>query len=53
MIEGYSDNKRDFEYRRRDMHIMYSTSEAVTEGHPDKICVQIADYILDECLRQD
>ena len=29
------------------------TSESVTEGHPDKICDQISDAILDECLRSD
>ena len=29
------------------------TSESVTEGHPDKICDQISDAVLDECLRQD
>jgi len=29
------------------------SSESVTEGHPDKICDQISDAILDECLRQD
>ncbi len=29
------------------------TSESVTEGHPDKICDQISDRILDEMLRQD
>ncbi len=29
------------------------TSESVTEGHPDKICDQISDTILDECLKQD
>ncbi len=29
------------------------TSESVTEGHPDKICDQISDSILDEILRQD
>jgi S-adenosylmethionine synthetase len=29
------------------------TSESVTEGHPDKICDQISDSILDEVLRQD
>ena len=29
------------------------TSESVTEGHPDKICDQIADSILDEILKQD
>ncbi len=29
------------------------TSESVGEGHPDKLCDQISDGILDECLRQD
>ncbi len=29
------------------------TSESVTDGHPDKICDQITDAILDEALRQD
>ena len=31
----------------------FFTSESVTEGHPDKICDQISDAILDEILRQD
>ncbi|MBI5133631.1 MAG: methionine adenosyltransferase [Thaumarchaeota archaeon] len=29
------------------------TSESVTEGHPDKVCDQIADALLDEYLKQD
>ncbi|MGA2091401.1 MAG: methionine adenosyltransferase [Endomicrobiales bacterium] len=29
------------------------TSESVTEGHPDKVCDQISDGVLDEVLRQD
>jgi len=29
------------------------TSESVTEGHPDKMCDQISDGILDACLAQD
>lgn len=29
------------------------TSESVTEGHPDKVCDQISDAVLDEALRQD
>ena len=29
------------------------TSESVSEGHPDKICDQISDALLDEALRQD
>ena len=31
----------------------FFTSESVTEGHPDKICDQISDAILDELLKQD
>ncbi len=29
------------------------TSESVSEGHPDKICDQISDAVLDVCLRED
>ncbi len=31
----------------------YFTSESVTEGHPDKICDQISDAILDNLISQD
>lgn len=31
----------------------YYTAEAVTEGHPDKLCDLIADSILDACLKED
>ena len=31
----------------------FFTSESVTEGHPDKMCDQISDAVLDEALRQD
>ena len=31
----------------------YFTSESVTEGHPDKICDQISDAIVDEIMRKD
>ena len=31
----------------------FFTSESVTRGHPDKLCDQIADRVLDEVLRQD
>ena len=31
----------------------FFTSESVTEGHPDKICDQISDAILDEIIKQD
>jgi len=33
--------------------IRFITSESVTEGHPDKICDQISDAILDDLYRQD
>lgn len=29
------------------------TSESVSEGHPDKICDQISDAVLDACLAVD
>ena len=29
------------------------TSESVTEGHPDKICYQLSDAVLDACLEVD
>ena len=29
------------------------TSESVNEGHPDKLCDQVSDAILDACLEQD
>ncbi|WP_381414956.1 methionine adenosyltransferase [Spiroplasma endosymbiont of Anurida maritima] len=32
---------------------IYFTSESVSEGHPDKLCDQISDLVLDECLKQD
>jgi len=32
---------------------MLFTSESVTEGHPDKLCDQISDAVLDACLVQD
>ncbi len=35
------------------MVIQLFTSESVTEGHPDKICDQISDAVLDEHLKQD
>ena len=31
----------------------FFTSESVTEGHPDKVCDQIADAVLDAILKQD
>ncbi|MDP3804087.1 MAG: methionine adenosyltransferase [Candidatus Omnitrophota bacterium] len=34
-------------------HKYLFTSESVTEGHPDKVCDQVSDSVLDEVLRQD
>jgi len=31
----------------------YLTSESVAEGHPDKLCDQISDAVLDEVIKQD
>jgi S-adenosylmethionine synthetase len=36
----------------RSPHTLF-TSESVTEGHPDKLCDQISDAVLDEILRHD
>ena len=29
------------------------TSESVSEGHPDKVCDQVSDAVLDACLKKD
>lgn len=34
------------------MHL-YKTAESVTPSHPDKVCDQISDAVLDACLAQD
>lgn len=33
--------------------VKFITSESVTPGHPDKVCDQISDAVLDEVMRQD
>lgn len=38
---------------QKNLDMCYVTSESVTEGHPDKVCDQIADGILDAYLEQD
>merc|ERR1712139_213465 len=42
-----------FELDRNKMTTFLFTSESVGEGHPDKICDQVSDTVLDECLKQD
>ena len=39
--------------RKERMERLLFTSESVTEGHPDKICDQISDAVLDALLEQD
>ncbi|MBI5124318.1 MAG: methionine adenosyltransferase, partial [Candidatus Omnitrophica bacterium] len=34
-------------------HKYLFTSESVTEGHPDKVCDQVSDAVLDNVLKQD
>jgi S-adenosylmethionine synthetase len=42
---------RKGEEKMKDKHLF--TSESVTEGHPDKVCDQISDAILDEIYKED
>ena len=48
---GFSPGIQSFEEDR--MKKAFFTSESVTEGHPDKICDQISDGVLDAILAQD
>ncbi len=38
---------------KKQMKNTYFTSESVTEGHPDKVCDQIADAVLDDIIAAD
>ena len=49
LVEIYEQNFR----RKISWQKILFTSESVTEGHPDKICDQISDSILDAMLAQD
>ena len=43
-----------FLHEREEIHMRkFYTTEAVTEGHPDKLCDQIAYAILEVCLKND
>lgn len=48
-------HSRNFVKKQRSIQMkkIFFTSESVTEGHPDKICDQISDAILDSLLEQD
>jgi S-adenosylmethionine synthetase len=53
---GYILKIQCFEFfyeRRNQLERVLLTSESVTEGHPDKVCDQISDAVLDGVLRQD
>lgn len=39
--------------RQLTMETFLFTSESVNEGHPDKLCDQISDAVLDACLQQE
>jgi len=41
------------EVRMASLETFLFTSESVNEGHPDKMCDQISDAVLDACLRED
>ena len=45
------------DYNNRYIYVIMTkklfTSESVTEGHPDKVCDQIADAILDDIISKD
>lgn len=44
------ENKKDSHFAELHDHIFFA-SESVGEGHPDKMCDQVSDGILDACLR--
>merc|ERR1711915_1149261 len=44
---------RETLFLRIEMETFLFTSESVNEGHPDKLCDQISDAVLDACLTQD
>ncbi len=53
LLFNSSYKRKTKERKRFKMEKLLFTSESVTEGHPDKMCDQIADAILDAALEQD
>ena len=54
MVEGFACLQPPLKNAKNEMKKTYLfTSESVSEGHPDKVCDQISDAILDEYLRHD
>merc|ERR1712054_474076 len=39
--------------KARTERVFLFSSESVNEGHPDKVCDQVSDAVLDACLAQD
>ena len=54
-FQGFSEsqNKSEEHEKEKRMERHLFTSESVTEGHPDKMCDQISDAILDALMEQD
>ncbi len=52
LTEGFFIYRKDETMRSRQGKWLF-TSESVTEGHPDKVCDQISDSVLDAILEQD
>ena len=55
MIKSFVSTGKRFSGEGKEFFIMarYFTSESVTEGHPDKLCDQVSDAILDSMIEQD
>src|SRR5207248_965267 len=53
ILRQRGDSPRLFQGRTMQLRDALFSSESVTEGHPDKICDQVSDAVLDDCLRQD
>jgi S-adenosylmethionine synthetase len=55
IFKGFSEsqNKSEEHEKEKRMERHLFTSESVTEGHPDKMCDQISDAILDALMEQD
>ena len=53
LLQPTGDRGLSFSQSKEDIMRMFFTSESVTEGHPDKICDQISDAVLDAILAKD
>jgi S-adenosylmethionine synthetase len=53
VIKDFSSKSFFIIVRRIFMYLKLFTSESVSPGHPDKVCDQISDAVLDACLAQD